>query len=247
MTRALLAVCLACALTVTVGATDIRDYQVTVTTNTAGAAEATLRVFVPKATSVIRIPVGFSGITEVRLIEGPVGATVTTERAGSQTMLAVQLNGDVQGEIVLSIAFQIAALVPEPVVPAGERPTLPAGHRLLRHSFVNTQEGTIGRYVIRVVFPEHLRAHVIREALPKLRGQEAGPRARLEPVDGQRAVTLEVAALKQGDVTSLQVELTPLGRSWVWLLTGVVLSVLYLFSFRSLVAGRVSSGARGEV
>jgi len=36
------------------------------------------------------------------------------------------------------------------------------------------------------------------------------------------------------------VELTPQGRSWAWLVVGALLSALYLFYFRDLVARRAA-------
>jgi len=240
MTRSLVILCLLLMVPVDAGAAGIRDYQLTIRTDAAGAGEAVLRVVVYNQASVVRIPVGYPGVGDVRITEGPAGATVSSEPAGSQTTLVLGWQPGVQGDVAVTVTFRVPSVVPEPVVKPGERPTLPQGSRTLKHAFVNTEAGAIDRYLSQVLFPPGLRAHAVREALPKLRGAEAGPRVRLGSVDAWPAATLEVTALKQGDSASMHVELTPQGRSWAWLVVGALLSALYLFYFRDLVARRAA-------
>ena len=42
--------------------------------------------------------------------------------------------------------------------------------------------------------------------------------------------------MKQGDDTSMTLELVPERKSWGWLLAGLALCAIYLFRFRDLVA-----------
>lgn len=236
MTRVLIAVCLLLAAPVDAGAAGIRDYRLMITTDAAGDGEAVLRVVLYDQVETVRIPVGYAGVVDARLTEGPSGATISTEAAGSQTLLVLRWPSGAQGDVPVTVTFRVPAVVPVPVLRSGERPTLPEGSRTLKHTFINTEAGVIDRYVCQVLFPPGLRAHAVREALPKLRGQEAGPRVRLGPVDASAAATLDVPTLRQGDSASMQIELTPQGRSWVWLVVGTLLSAAYLFYFRDLVS-----------
>jgi hypothetical protein len=217
-------------------ATEIRDYQLTVRTNSAGDGEAVLRLALKDPAPVVRIPVGFARILDIRVTVGPVGAVATAESAGTQSLLVVHLPAGLQGEVQLVVTFQAPSLVPAPAVRPGERPTLPAGTRVLKHALTNTQSDVLGHYAIRILVPSGMRAHAIREALPKLRSTEAGPRVRLAAVDQANAVTLDVTDVKQGDTASMVVELVEERRSFSWLLVGALLSAAYLFAFRDLVS-----------
>jgi hypothetical protein len=85
-----------------------------------------------------------------------------------------------------------------------------------------------------------MRAHAIREALPKLGKKEATPRVRLATIDSRNGARLQVARLLQGESASMQLELVPQKKSLGWLMAGLVLSILYLVSFRDLVAKKVA-------
>lgn len=142
----------------------------------------------------------------------------------------------ISSETRLQFSFSVrqAFFIPEPG--PGEKSNLPKGSRLFRHAFVNTQEGTIGAYRFELLFPEGTMAQAIREQLPKPKKSETGPRVLLDKIGGRQAASLQLATLKQGDDTSMLLEIVPGRKSWGWLLLGLVLAGTYLVFFRDLVA-----------
>ena len=141
----------------------------------------------------------------------------------------------------------------DPTPAPGERSTLPAGSRLLRHTpDQHRSRDRSARYRLDATFPDGIRAHAVREALPKLRKGEAGPRVRLARRRRPPGARLRVDRLKQGDPTSMQHRAgpanpaRPAGSS-----PASLLSVLYLVYFRDLVCdarGLVeSSGVRAPL
>ncbi len=114
---------------------------------------------------------------------------------------------------------------------------------MLRHALVQTEPATIRRYRCEVMFPQTLRAHAIREALPKLGKKESEPRVRLGTVAGEAGARLQATSLRQGDVASMQLELVPRSRSPFWLIVGLLLSAAYLIKFRDLVFGPAKEAA----
>ena len=53
--------------------------------------------------------------------------------------------------------------------------------------------------------------------------------------DGQQGALLQLSGLRQGDRTSMELEVVNERRSYGWLLVGLVLVAGYLVSFRDLV------------
>jgi len=118
----------------------------------------------------------------------------------------------------------------------GEKLTLPRDSRTVKFSFVNTQAAAIKSFGVLVALPADMRFHAIREQLPKLKKTEVEPRVRLGAADGRQNAFLQIAALKQGDAASMQLEAIPSSRTPLWLAAGIALSVLYLVKFRDLVS-----------
>ena len=79
-------------------------------------------------------------------------------------------------------------------------------------------------------------AQAIREQLPRPKKSEVGPRVLLSKIDGRQAAILQFTAIRQGDDTSMLLEVVPVRKPLGWLLVGLVLSGLYLFKFRDIVA-----------
>ena len=96
-------------------------------------------------------------------------------------------------------------------------------------------DAAVTDYEVTGVIPDGMRAVAIREALPKLRAGEIGPRALLTEIEGRPGVRLRVANAKAGDTVSLKVELTRARAPLGWLVAGLLLSALYLRAFRDLV------------
>ncbi|MBK8791890.1 MAG: hypothetical protein IPN59_01835 [Holophaga sp.] len=219
------------------GATEIQSYELRLATapDGSGAAQATLRL-TSCTPGQLKFPLGFIQIQELHLLEAPQGARLETGPTNGQMLLHAYLPEGLAPEATLRFSFSIpqAFFVPEPGL--GEKSNLPEGSRLFRHAFVNTQEGTIGSYRFELLFPEHTMAQSIREQLPKAKKSEVGPRVLLTKLDGRQAAVLQLSTLKQGDDTSMLLEVVPERKTWGWLLVGLALAAIYLVYFRDLVA-----------
>lgn len=235
MTRRLLLSLLLGASPLVAGA-ELRDYQVRLVTATDGAAQATVRLDLDRATpGPLSIPLGFKAIEDLQLGEAPAGTRLALGPTNGQLLLHAHLPEGVPPTCQLTFRFRVPqAFLPTEPAP-GEKPTLAAGNRLFRHAFVQTQEGILGHYRLEVLFPEGLMAQGIREALPKPKRTEVQPRVRLERLEGRQAAVLQMDAIKQGDDTALLLELTPERKSLGWLVAGAAMAVLYLVAFRDLV------------
>jgi len=75
----------------------------------------------------------------------------------------------------------------------------------------------------------------IREQLPRTKRKEFTPRVELDRYDGRQGALLQLAGVKQGDRTSMELEVVGVRRSLGWLLVGLVLAIAYLVGFRDLV------------
>lgn len=221
------------------GAVEIRSYQVRMQPAADRSGDVSLVVRLADASpGPIAIPIGFTGVTNLRVTEAPPGALVALERGPAQTLLRASMPEGTAGAATIAVRFAVrdAFRLPQPA--PGERPTLPAGSQAIRNTFLNSQPAAIAEYRLDIVFPEGTRAHAVREALPKLRKNEAGPRALLLALDGRPGVRLSVEGLQQGETASMRLELVPRARPLGWLAAGLVLAALYLVAFRDLVAAR---------
>ena len=61
------------------------------------------------------------------------------------------------------------------------------------------------------------------------------PRVRLDRTDDRQGADLQLANMKQGDRTSMVLNVVSARHSYGWLLAGLALSLAYLVGFRSLV------------
>lgn len=219
----------------------ISAYDVTLAIAEDGSAKATAVVTIDGATpGPLAIPLGFPGVGSVEVTFGPAGTAGSAHAVNGQSELVLTLPEGTPASCRVAVTFPLGQAFQKTEPGPGERRTLPAGVRIFRHAIVNAEPSPIGRYRFSVSFPSSLRAHAIREALPRLRKTEAGPRARLATVDGKGGAWLEVTKLSQGDSASLQIELVPGGRSPAWMIAGLLLSVLYLVYFRDLVTPRAA-------
>jgi len=219
------------------GAAEIKSYQVRLETSPDGSGRGFATVQVSACTpGQMNLPLGFSKIEDLKLDAAPQGVRVELGPSNGQTLLHVFLPVSTAAELTLQFSFAVrqAFLVPE--AGPGEKSTLPAGSRLFRHTFVNTQEGTIGSYRFELLFPEGTMAQAIREQLPRPKKSEVGPRALLTKIEGRQGAILQFASVKQGDDTSMLLEVVPDRKSFGWLIVGLLLGAVYLVYFRDLVA-----------
>jgi hypothetical protein len=213
--------------------TRIKQYNLSLAAepNGSGRANATLLLegCVP---GTLVVPIGFSQMKELHADAGPDGWRL---EAGTK-VVKVTLPEGVPGTCQVAFSFPVAEVFQPPIKPnTGEKP-IPAKNRIFRHALLNTQETAIQGYRFELRLAPGYLVQTIREQLPKLGKLEAGPRARLDKVDGRQGAFLQVATLNQGDNTSLVMEITPARKSPLWLLVGIVLAAFYLYYFRDLVA-----------
>ena len=233
------AVALLALLPGVVRAAEITQYttRLDVTSEGTGRAVSTLVVTGAPAET-LEIPLG-PGWSNLRVEEAPAGLVFEAPKTAKATTARATLPP--AAAPTAATRFTFAFDVPEAFAKAedtaaGAKLTIPRESRTLKFAFVNTQAALIKSFGLLVVLPEEYRFQAIREQLPKLKKTEVEPRARLGATDGRQNAFLQVANLKQGDATSMQLEALPKHRSPFWLLAGLALSALYLVSFRDLVS-----------
>lgn len=190
------------------------------------------------------LPLGFAAVRDFRLSAAPSGATYTVAPAAEQSLLRLALPPGVQESCTIDFELTATGLLVPASGPGGKGEAAAAERWTLRHTLLASREEPIGRYRAELVFPSGLRAHAVRDASPRLRKSEPGPRAALVEIDGRRGVRFEVGELRQGETAALQVELVPAARSPLWWVAGVALSVLYLYRFRDLVTSPQAGGEK---
>jgi hypothetical protein len=219
------------------GATDIKSYQVRLDAAANDSATGTAEVQLSDCSpGRLNLPMGFNSIDGLRVDEAPKGLRLEQGPTNGQVLLHLDLPAGIAGESVVRFSFRVPKAFVRIEPGPGEKSSFPDGSRLFRHALVATQEGVLGSYRFELLFPPGSRAQSIREQLPKLGKAEVGPRVRLGKIDGRQNAVLQMSALRQGDDTSMALELVPERNSLGWLAVGLLLSGLYLFYFRDLVA-----------
>jgi len=235
MNRTLATVVMWCACG-SASALDIKAYHTRLDVAANGSAQASSIVQLTNCEAGrFKLPTGFAGIENFRIQDGPVGVVLKAVGSKEQSTVEIELPENVPGEVKIAFEFQVPDVLVEPKPEEGQKSAFPAGSRLLRHTFVNTQAIPISQYGVQVRLPKETLVHAIREQLPKSRRKEFTPRVELGRFDGQQGALLQLSGLKQGDRTSMELEVVEDGRSYGWLLVGLVLIAGYLVSFRDLV------------
>jgi hypothetical protein len=209
-----------------------------------GDAQVTVQLQLADATTGrFVVPLGFSNVSEFKVLDAPAGVQVTAHGLGTKEAgaLAIEVQSGATGVIPVNVMFTVTGLLFRPPVAEGQKPTLAADSRLLQYSLLNTQPIAINNFEAEFRLPNDIRVQKIREQLPKPKKTEVLPRVRLDRFDGQQGALLQIKSLKQGDKTSIALEVMNAGRSLGWLLVGLVLSVAYLIGFRDLVTSKINS------
>lgn len=238
---ALLAV-LPFAATAAAGATRVESYELrlTLSADGSGLAAATVHLVGCSAGSLL-LPLGLPGANDLRLLDAPPGTAVDVVPAGGQANLRISLPEGVPESASLRVELPVAGLlVRQAAASESDGSTAMLDRWTLRHALLATQPESIDRYRVEVVFPPGMRAHALRDALPRLRKGESLPRAGLTAIDGHPGAQLAVDRLVQGETAALQLELVRSERSPAWWIVGLVLSLVYLVRFRDLVAKSAS-------
>jgi len=237
--------CLLFTAAVSVGicanAAEISTYDTRMDVGPDGAAQAsvTLRVTDNQSRRLV-VPLGFASVEGLQLQSAPAGTQLKLRPSKEQAAVEVELPEDAAAEFQLQFAFRVPSLLFEPKPEEGQKSKFAAGTRLLRHGLVNTQALRIGAYQATVRLPEGTMVRSVREQLPKPSRKEFIPRVELDRIDGHQGALLQVKGLKQGDRTSMELEVVGDRHSYGWLLVGIVLSLAYLIGFRDSVRRRIA-------
>lgn len=232
MRQALLALLLAIATPM--AAVDVKTCAVRLRVQPDGSAsgriQLQLRELPPGA---FELPFGIVGALDLQVEEGPRGAGAALVLTGGQPRLRISVPEAPPGEATLILVFHVAQVYSRPEAPKGSRVSTV---RLLKHTFVNTLEAEIGEYRFEALLPADFRVQAIREQLPKPGKAEAEPRVRLGRIEGLQSATLRCGPMRQGDDTTMTLEITSARRSWGWLVAGCAAALLYLIRFRDTLA-----------
>ncbi len=220
-----------------VRAAEISQYTTSLAVDSDGRGHAASSLVIAGTPSeTVVIPRSHGAWTNFRLAEATEGLRLESPKEkGATIQVTLPLANSAASR--LSYTFD----VPEVFVRAedsteGAKLTVPRESRTLRYAFVNSQVSLIKEFGMLVTLPEGYRFQAVREQLPKQTKSEVEPRVRLGGEGGRQNALLRLANLKQGDDTSMQLEVVPDRRSLLWLAVGVALSGLYLVLFRDLIA-----------
>lgn len=218
-------------------ATEIGQYSTRLAVEPDGVGHATSTLVMTGGPSeTVEVPLSHRAWTNFRLTEAPEGLRVEPPKAKAATV-RVTLPAEPADATRVIFTFDVPQVFAKTEDPeAGEKLTIPRESRTLRYAFVNTQASLIKDFEMLVTLPEGFRVQAIREQLPRQTKSEVEPRVRLGGEGGRQNALLQLTNLEQGDDTSMRLEVLPNRQSLVWLVAGVVLSVLYLVRFRDLVA-----------
>ncbi|MBK8571746.1 MAG: hypothetical protein KA743_05565 [Geothrix sp.] len=223
--------------TTLVAATRVESYTIKLQALQEGGGRAVATVALVGCTpGSLVLPLGFPSPEGLRLEESPAGVKLALGPRNGMTSLHFMFPEGMPTQASLRFSFAVKEVFQVVQLAPGEKSLLPKGSRLFRHAFVNTQEALIGTYRLEFLFPEGLMAQAIREQLPKPKKSEVMPRVLLSKSAGFQAAVLQFSDLRQGDDTSMTLELVPNRRSLGWLWAGLLMAGLYLFKFRDLIA-----------
>lgn len=236
MKRLLVLLALGCAFGAAWGA-EFRSYATRLDVAADGAAQARVQLRVTGGQpGRLRLPVAFAGLDGFRVLDAPTGVALRPLPGKEQSAVEIELPEGVGDDVRLAFAFRVPGVLFEPKPEEGQKPAFPDGTRLLRHGFVNTQATPIGDYRVEVRLPDGAIVQKIREQQPRPKRKEFIPRVDLDRFDGQQGALLQLAAMKQGDRTSMELEVVAERRSWLWLVAGIVLAAAWLVGYRYIVA-----------
>ena len=235
MNKALVLLVLLCACA-GAGAVEVKEYDTRLDVTADGTAQASVALTVAGARAGrLRLPVGFAAMEEFTPSDVPSGVVLTPRASKEQSYVDIEFPNDSPADTKIGFTFRTPGVLFAPKPEEGQKSTLPAGSRVLRHSFVNTQETPIASYRLRVRLPDEAIVHMIREQLPKPRRKEFTPRVELDRFDGSQGALLQFSGLRQGDRTSMELEVVEQRRSMAWLLVLLPIALGYLVAFRDTV------------
>jgi hypothetical protein len=235
MKRLLAAVALGCACGVA-GSAEFKSYETRLDVAADGSAQARVQLRLTGGQpGRLRLPVAFPALDGFALIDAPAGVTLRPLPPKDQSAVEIELPEGGGDDVRLAFGFRVPGVLFEPKPEEGQKPAFPVDTRLLRHSFVNTQATPIGDYRVEVRLPGGTVVQKIRDQQPRPKRKEFVPRVDLDRFDGQQGALLQLAGMKQGDRTSMELEVVAGQRSWLWLVAGIALAAAWLVGYRYIV------------
>jgi hypothetical protein len=183
----------------------------------------------------IRLPIAFAKLDAFQTGNVPDGVQLELAQGKDQSIVDIELPVSIKDAAKVSFSFSTPDVLGRPKLGPGEKSRLAADTQVLKYNFVNTQALAIGSYRVEARLPDEMRVQKIGEQLPKPKRSDVLPRVQLGKFDGHQGATLQFENVKQGDRTSMVLEVVGDGRSYGWLLAGLLISVAYLVGFRDLV------------
>ena len=224
-----------CVLAGTVHATSIASYVSRADVAADGGAKVVVTLKLEEAgAGPLALPVGFGSVDALTVVNVPAGVTIAAP-AGKRKTIDIALPAGIAGDATLKFAFETQALMAKPKVEEGKKPELATDSQLIKHRFINTQAATIGDYRVEVILPHGIQVQEVREQTPKPKRSDILPRVQLGAHEGRQSALLQLAEVKQGDRTSMELEAVSAQRSIGWLLAGLALCGFYLINFKDLV------------
>ena len=208
----------------------------------AGVAQLDVRV-TPCQPGGLSLPVGFGGVDALQVLAAPQGTQARAVAGKDGSRIDIHLPDGVAETCSVQLSVRVDKSLGRPEVAGGEKSKVAADTQVFRHVFVNTGAVPIGVYELSVALPEALRVQKVVEQSPRPKRSEVLPRVRLDRFGGQQGATLQLAAMKQGDRTTMTLNVVPARPSYGWLLVGLLMAAAYLVGFRSLVSTGAPSGA----
>lgn len=227
-------------------AADLKRYETRLDVAADGNGRASAVVDISKASAGrLKLPTGFAALPDFTPGEAPAGVTMAPRSADGTAWVELTLPEGVPAEFTLRFGFATPGALAAPKPEKDQKPTLPEGSRVLRHTFVNTQDASIGRYALVVRLPAGEIVHRIQEQSPAVKRKEFAPRVELDRLDGLQSATLQLSGLRQGDRTAMAIEVVPAQRSPAWALMLLPLALAWLWQFKDL-ARSSAAAAKGE-
>ena len=195
----------------------------------------------------LSLPVGFGGVEALQVLSAPQGMQARAVAGKEGSRIDIHLPDGVAETCSIQLSVPVGRSLGRPEVAGGERSKVAADTQVFRHVFVNTGPVPIGVYELSVALPDDLRVQKVMEQSPRPKRSEVLPRVRLDRFGEQQGATLQLAAMKQGDRTTMTLNVVPVRPSYGWLLVGLLMALAYLVGFRSLVStDRATAAAPGQ-
>ena len=185
----------------------------------------------------VAIPLLSGGIKDFRIEGLPPHCKATPVLKGDappHVLLAIAGAGPGTAKVTMSFGIQAAKKDPK------------SRKYELSHQFVNAGSAVIEKYRYTVCLPPGDAFHSVVSVEPKAKSG-GGADVHFDKAKSLHAGILEYKSMKIGDRVGMRVLAEPEGKSPLWIVLGAIISGLYLFSFRDIVANVKSKSEQSKV